>query len=125
MPTTLICRLSGHRTVIHQIPSGFGPTLWIGGFETDDGEPYITRYDTNTLPVREARAASTLAGLLAKLIELAPDAQHQPLSPKALRARAIRTAKLSARRSPKSRRNIGDAGHSEGTDPHFHPQSAR
>ena len=101
----LICRVSGHRTVIRRIPSGVGPLLWMGGFETDRGEPYATRLHNHDV-IREVRSAATLDALLDVLVRLAPEAYHDPITTRA------------------KRRKRPSRGHPEGTDPEGPAQKA-
>jgi hypothetical protein len=108
MTQRLICRLSGHRTVLRQIPSGVGPLLWMGGFETDQGEPYASRLPNHEV-VHEVRSAATLGKLLDVLAGLAPDAYHAPMASR--RKRSRRSKRVSE-------------GHSEGTDPVARSQTA-
>jgi hypothetical protein len=114
--TLLVTRLHGFRTVLSRIPTGFGPTIWVGELRDDADLPLEPRHEADQVALR---VAPELGDLLRALDKVAQRAAGDHLSPETLRRRyQRREARLQARTAAHSASaGVQQAfdGHLEGT----------
>jgi hypothetical protein len=67
--TLLVTRLHGFRTVLSRIPTGFGPTIWVGELRDDADLPLEPRHEADQVALRVAPELGDLLRALDKVAQ--------------------------------------------------------